>query len=105
MTERLARAFCVAAVTALALAGCESAAIDSQKAEQEIATGYEKQVKGAKVTSVDCPDEIDGSSGTTAVCRLTLDNGAAGDVDIKVIGDDGRIRWDVASATKIPNKK
>jgi hypothetical protein len=98
MASRFARVACAAAAAALALAlaACGEVEIDPQKAEQKIASGYEEQVPGQTVESVDCPDEIDNEVGTTAVCEMTLTNGSRGEIDVRVLDEDGNIRWDVA---------
>ncbi len=92
-----------AVVATIAVAGCgdaeidlDSGGIDSAKAEEEIAAGYEEQVPNQDVESVVCPDEIDPEVGTEATCELTLTNGNTGEIVVKVLDEEGNIRWDVA---------
>ena len=88
----------VAAVaSSLSLAACGETVIDVDKAESEIAKGYEQQVPGSKVKAVDCPDEIKAVAETKATCKMTLEDGSSGNINLRVLDDKGNIRWDVAN--------
>ena len=93
------RSIAIAAVlvAGLGLSACGTTTIDSDKAETEISKGYEQQVPGSSVDEVDCPDTIEAEAGVTATCKLTLADGNAGDINLRVLDEDGNIRWDVAN--------
>ena len=81
-----------------ALAGC-SETLNVDNAEKEIASGYAAQVPSADVRSVTCPDDISADVGTRARCALTLARDVRLDVDVRVTGDDGKIRWETVGGT------
>lgn len=75
--------------------------VDIDKAEKEIGEGYAKQVKGAIVQEVACPDDVAAKKGTKAECEMTLARDVRLDVSLEVVDekDDGRIRWTVVAGT------
>lgn len=81
-----------------ALAGCAET-VDADNAEREIASGYVELVPTADVRSVDCPDDISAENGTKARCTLTLARDVRLDVDVRVTGEDGNIRWETVGGT------
>ncbi|MDO9380219.1 MAG: DUF4333 domain-containing protein [Nocardioidaceae bacterium] len=88
-----------AAVTCCVLtAGCGGTTIDPRRAERSIAADYEAQVDGAEVTSVRCPDAIDPEPGTEVRCTMTLADRSSGALAVRVLDDEGRLRWDVEAA-------
>lgn len=91
---------CVAVVLLASLAAsCGPTQIDPAKAEREIARDFERQVEGASVTSVTCPDRIGNEPGTKAVCTMSLSDGRSGKIEVRVRGD-GNLRWDVVTRTR-----
>ncbi|PTL59055.1 DUF4333 domain-containing protein [Paraconexibacter algicola] len=88
------------ALVPLGLAGCGEATVDADKIESEIRTGFESQVPGAKVASIDCDEDIPGTKGSRGACRMTRDGDVRLLVSVTVTSeeDDGRIRWQVTSA-------
>jgi len=92
-----------AAAALLLLTACrggdEGTAIDPAKAERELAEAYESQVEGARVASVDCPAAIDDTIGTRAACTMRLEDGTVGTIDLRVLDDEGHLRWDVNRAS------
>jgi len=86
------------AVSALVIGGCSlGTTIDSDKAEDEITKGFEKQVPGAKVKTLSCPDDVDAKKNEKASCDITLSDGKKGKINLVVLNEDGDIRWDVGS--------
>jgi len=85
----------------LVLAACGETTVDVGKAEKEIGDGYAKQVSGAVVKEVSCPDDIDAKTGTKAKCEMTLARDVRLDVSLEVVSeeDGGRIRWTVVAGT------
>ncbi len=86
-------------VTALVLGGCSigTTNIDSGKAEKEISKGFEQQVPGKKVKSLSCPGDVEAKKGVTARCDIVLRSGEKGTIDLRVMNEDGDIRWNVGS--------
>ena len=85
------------ALAAALLAGCSigTTTIDSDKAEKKITEGFEQQVPGSEVKSLSCPDDVEAEKGQTATCDITLADGKKGTINVRVLNDDGDIRWDV----------
>lgn len=84
------------------LAACSGErTVDVEKAEKQIGDGYAKQVKGALVQEVACPEDIAAENGTKAKCEMTLARDVRLDVALEVVSeeDDGRIRWTVVAGT------
>ncbi len=79
------------------LGGCSfGKTIDEDKAQTEITKGFEQQVPGAEVKSLKCPDDIKAEKGETGTCDITLADGKKGTINVRVLSDDGDIRWNVA---------
>jgi hypothetical protein len=85
-------------VVALVFAGCSvgSSNIDTDKAEKEITKGFEQQVPGKKVKTLECPDEVEAKKGVKTTCDIALASGEKGTINLRVLNDDGDIRWNVA---------
>jgi hypothetical protein len=92
----------VAAVLALAAAGCGTKTID-QSSEVDLVN---KQLASDKLKaeSVDCPDDVEAKEGETFQCDVTLTNGNTGTYTItveKVSGDNASLRvTDAKNTTK-----
>ncbi len=85
------------ALAALVVGGCSvGKTIDANKAEKEISKGLEKQVPGKKVKSISCPDNVDAKKDVTASCDIALESGEKGKINMRVLNEDGDIRWSVA---------
>lgn len=93
------RLLLVPVLSAALLAGCSigTTTIDSDKAEKEITKGFEQQVPGSEVKSLSCPDDVEAEKGQTAKCDITLADGKKGTINVRVLNDDGDIRWNVGS--------
>jgi hypothetical protein len=87
------------ALSAALLVGCSvgTTTIDSDKAEKEITKGFEQQVPGSEVKSLSCPDDVEAKKGETAECDITLADGKKGTINVRVLNEDGDIRWNVGS--------
>jgi hypothetical protein len=85
-------------VVVLAFAGCSvgSSNIDSDKAEKEITKGFEQQVPGKKVKTLDCPDDVEAKKDVKTTCDIVLASGEKGTINLRVLNEDGDIRWNVA---------
>jgi hypothetical protein len=89
----LAAVIGVAAILALAAAGCGTKTID-KSSEVDLVN---KQLKndGLKAQSVDCPDNVEAKKGGTFTCSVTATNGHTGTYTItieSVNGDNASLR-------------
>ena len=83
-------------LAATAVAGCSfGTTIDSDKAEKEITKGFEQQVPGSKVKTLSCPDDVDAKKDEKATCDIALSDGRKGTINLRVLNEDGDIRWNV----------
>ena len=83
-------------LAAALFAGCSvGSTIDSDKAEEEITKGFEQQVPGSEVKALSCPDDVDAKKGQKATCDIALADGRKGTINVRVLNDDGDIRWNV----------
>ncbi|MBA2505581.1 MAG: DUF4333 domain-containing protein [Thermoleophilaceae bacterium] len=85
--------FVLAAVAALALAGCAST-LDSADAEKQISSSLEKQTR-QKPKKVDCPEDIDAKKGTKFDCTVTAQDGSTIRVNAATTDDDGKFTYEV----------
>jgi hypothetical protein len=83
----------LAASATLVLSGCGSK-LDMGKAEQEIADSIQQQT-GAKVASVQCPENIEAAKGNTFRCDAKLADGRVAPVKVEQVDDNGSIRYSV----------
>lgn len=85
---------CLAAASAIALAGCGT--IDSDKLEEEISDGVTGDLQRFDVSaeSVACPDDIESETGATFECTITTDSGQELIVEVEVTdGDNGDVEY------------
>ena len=78
------------AVCALAAAGCGETVIDSAKTEDAIEQNLERAT-GRKVTSVECPSEVEVSKGTTFDCSVSFAGGKREVATLKILNDDADV--------------
>ena len=78
-------------LTTLALAACGDSTIDSAKGERFIRGVVVEQV-GARVATVDCPDDVETKKGATFTCTVSGTDGSKGDVLVTQRDDDGNVR-------------
>jgi uncharacterized protein DUF4333 len=102
LTRRMAVVIGVAAVLALAAAGCGTKTID-QDSEVDL-VNKQLESDNLKAKSVDCPDDVEAKDGETFQCDITLTNGNTGTYTItveKVSGDNASLRvTDAKDTTK-----
>lgn len=80
----------VVAVSALAVAGCETT-IDDEKAEKSIRDSISAE-GGAEIESVECPADQVAKKGGTFTCKITGADGSTGEADVLMADDEGHIR-------------
>ena len=82
---------------ATALSGCSvsigGSTLDTQKAEDEIATGIQDQT-GIAVT-VSCPEDVEIMAGAQFTCTATDSDGNQGPVTVTQEDDEGNVQWDL----------
>jgi len=66
--------------------------LDTAKLQREISTGIEQQTS-ASVSSVSCPDNVEGRKGTTFDCTATLADGTTLTAQVDVTDDEGNVHW------------
>lgn len=69
----------------VALAGCTKQ-LKVDDAENKIRDQLNKQ--GQQIRTVDCPDDIEATKGTTATCTVTATDGRTGKGTLTVVSDD-----------------
>ena len=89
----------LAAVLALAVVGCGETVIDSAKTEDAIQSNLEK-ASGQKVSSVDCPSDVEVEPKATFECTLTQAGGGEQTATLEIQNDDA----DVTLVDLSPNK-
>jgi NAD(P)H-hydrate repair Nnr-like enzyme with NAD(P)H-hydrate epimerase domain len=79
------------AFAALGTAGCGGKVIDDQKAETAIKADFERST-GVKVTSVDCPGNVDVKPGATFDCTVNAASGRSATVTLKILNDNADVK-------------
>ena len=84
-----------AALAALVLAaflamGCGETVIDATKTEAAIEDNLQKSV-GQKVSSVDCPSDVEVKAGKSFECAVTLADGKKETVTLKILNSDADV--------------
>jgi Domain of unknown function (DUF4333) len=79
-----------AAAFAIALGGCGGKVIDDERAEQSIEDDFERSV-GIRASSVDCPTDVDVTTGDTFECRVETQRGTA-TVTLEILNEDADVR-------------
>jgi hypothetical protein len=79
----------------LLFAGCQQVdRIDTREAEQDIERGLSART-GAKLRSVDCPDEVEARKGDVFTCTATASDGSKVRVKVTQVDDQGGVRWEL----------
>ena len=90
---RLTRYFLVI-VSALALASCGEATLDTANIEDEIAPQVADQT-GTKDVEISCPDDIEAKKGDEFDCDVTAAGGLEAKVKVVQENDDGDVNWEL----------
>ena len=80
----------VAAALALSAAACGETVIDSAKTEDAIEHNLEK-AEGLKVTSVDCPSDVEVTPGTKFECTVVQKGGKTETATLKILNEDADV--------------
>lgn len=82
-----AGALALLAVLALALAGCGEAIVDTTKTEEQLQASLSKSL-GTKVTSVDCPSDVEVKAGATFTCTVEVKGGETQTATLRIRNED-----------------
>jgi hypothetical protein len=93
------RLLLLAAVSALAIAGCGETVVDSTKAEDAIEHNLE-QAQGTKITAVDCPSDVEVTAGERFECVVHEAGGKEQTATLKILNGDA----DLSLVDLSPNK-
>jgi uncharacterized protein DUF4333 len=85
-----ALALALVLVAALAAAGCGGTVIDAAKTEDAIEHNLEQEA-GQKVSSVDCPSDVDVTAGDTFECTVSLEDGSGETATLKILNSDADV--------------
>ena len=82
--------FGAAGALALSIAACGETVIDAAKTEDAIEHNLEK-ASGLKVTSVDCPSDVEVKTGATFTCTVTFANGGEAEETFRIRDEDANV--------------
>jgi hypothetical protein len=88
-----------ALLAAAAFAGCGKTVIDDAKTEDAIEQNLTKSAN-KKVTSVDCPSEVEVEADATFECTVILSGGKEETATMKILNDDADIELTQLKAGK-----
>jgi Domain of unknown function (DUF4333) len=83
---------------AFATAGCGKTVIDSQKAEDFIQSSLEK--RGATITSVSCPDDVEVAPKKSFDCTAASDQGKTATITMTILNDNADVKVTDFSVSK-----
>jgi Domain of unknown function (DUF4333) len=75
------------AVALLVLVGCGETVLDATKTEEQIKAEFEKAGSG-KITSVECPSDIEVKAGAKFDCTVSRKGAAETTVTLKITNED-----------------
>lgn len=78
------------AFAAFLMAGCGETVIDSAKTEAAIEENLQKSV-GQKVSSVECPSDVEVKAGKTFDCSVSLAGGKQETATLKILNSDADV--------------
>lgn len=87
---RLGALAALIAAAALVAVGCGETVIDATKTEAAIEQNLEKSL-GKKVTSVECPSDVEVEAGASFDCVVTLTGGKEETASLKIINEDADV--------------
>jgi hypothetical protein len=87
---RLAAVFSALALGTFLAAGCGETVIDAAKTEAAIEQNLEKSV-GQKVSSVECPSDVEVEAGATFDCAVSLEGGKGETATLKILNSDADV--------------
>ncbi len=88
--SRLLGSIAAVALAAAFFAGCGETVIDGTKTEEQLQASLSKSL-GAKVTSVDCPSDVEVKAGNTFTCTVEVKGGGTQAATLKIRNEDADI--------------
>src|SRR4051794_37585544 len=79
------------AIGAVLITGCGSKVIDDSKAEDAIKSDVEKNTS-VKVSSVDCPGDVEVKTGATFQCTVRAQDGRSATVTLKILNENADVK-------------
>jgi uncharacterized protein YdgA (DUF945 family) len=79
-----------AVIAALAFVGCGGTVIDSTKQEEALEENLTKSLN-EKVSSVDCPSDVEVEKGNTFTCSVKLEKGEGQTVTLEIRNEDADV--------------
>jgi len=80
----------IALVAALVFAGCGDTVLDATKTEEQLQASLSKSL-GEKVSSVDCPSDIEVEKGKTFTCSVKMQKGEDQTVTLEIRNSDADV--------------
>jgi hypothetical protein len=80
----------IALVAAFVFAGCGDTVLDSTKTEEQLQASLSKSL-GEKVSSVDCPSDIEVEKGKTFNCSVKMQKGEDQTVTLEIRNSDADV--------------
>jgi Domain of unknown function (DUF4333) len=84
---------------ALAVAGCGGTDIDSKKTEEQLKASTEN-IRGEKVSSVECPSGVAVEPGATFTCSVKLSSGKEETATLKIRDKEADLDFEGLSPSK-----
>jgi Domain of unknown function (DUF4333) len=78
------------AFAAILFAGCGETVIDAAKTEDAIEQDLQRST-GQKISSADCPSDVEVETGATFECDVTLAGGRQEIVSLKILNEDADV--------------
>jgi Domain of unknown function (DUF4333) len=94
-SSRLIASLGVVPAVALALSACGGKKLDTGAAEQQIKQDLAKRYPALKVSSVNCPDDVEAKKGNTFQCQTKLVRGITAPVVVSQKDDDGTVTFEL----------
>lgn len=80
-------------------AGCGSTVIDQKKVEEQVKATSEN-VSGSKVSTVECPSDVDVEPGATFTCSVKFSSGKEETAKLKIRNDEADLDFENLSPNK-----
>jgi Domain of unknown function (DUF4333) len=80
----------IALVAAFVFAGCGDTLLDATKTEEQLQASLSKSL-GEKVSSVDCPSDIEVEKGKTFTCSVNMQKGKDQTVRLEIRNSDADV--------------
>ncbi len=90
LSGRILAVIALAAAAGAVVVGCGETVIDSAKTEEAITASLEKS-QGMKISSVDCPSDVEVKAGTTFECTVVQKGGKEETAELKILNKNADV--------------